>query len=138
MPVRRVGVIVSFETTFEMFFASRVAFDSWQPEILDATPSREGGRLLDDLGAFHHLESMCTGLAPSAFIDRSSVHASFVKFPSEEGFALAESERPRLFFPHPAAWLRLHQAVPSFGGALFRAPLRQVPVDFLEGVEVAS
>jgi hypothetical protein len=76
VPVRRVGVIVSFETIFEMFFSSRVAFDSWQPEILDATPSREGGRLLDDLGAFHHLESMCTGLAPSAFIDRSSVHAS--------------------------------------------------------------
>jgi hypothetical protein len=133
-------VIVSFETIFEMFFASRVAFDSWQPEILDATPSREGGRLLDDLGAFHRLESMCTGLAPSAFIDRSSVHASpFFEDPFRRRvLALAESERPRLFLPHPAAWLRLHQAVPSFEGALFRAPLRQFPVDFLEGVEVAS
>jgi hypothetical protein len=37
---------------------------------------REGRQLLDSRGAFHRLESMCTGIAPSAFIDRSSDHAS--------------------------------------------------------------
>jgi hypothetical protein len=129
-----------FRNDLRDVFAPRVAFDSWQPKIFDATPSREGGRLLDDLGAFHHLESMCTGLAPSAFIDRSSVHASpFYEAPFRgKELALAESERPRLFLPHPAAWLRLFQAVPSFGGAPFGAPLRRFLVDFLEGVEVAS
>ena len=36
---------------------------------------REGRQLPGSRGAFHRLESMCTGLAPSAFIDRSSDHA---------------------------------------------------------------
>jgi hypothetical protein len=36
---------------------------------------REGRQLLGSRGAFHRLESMCTGIAPSAFIDRSSDHA---------------------------------------------------------------
>lgn len=35
---------------------------------------REGRQLPGSRGAFHRLESMCTGLAPSAFIDRSSDH----------------------------------------------------------------
>lgn len=89
-----------FRNDLRDVFAPRVAFDSWQPKIFDATPSREGGRLLDDLGAFHHLESMCTGLAPSAFINRSSVHVSpsfeapFLKKRSE----LLRSRRGRAFF----------------------------------------
>lgn len=36
---------------------------------------REGRQLLGSRGAFHRLESMCTRLAPTAFIDRSSDHA---------------------------------------------------------------
>lgn len=36
---------------------------------------REGRQLPGSRGAFHRLESMCTGLAPTAFIDRSSDHA---------------------------------------------------------------
>lgn len=36
---------------------------------------REGRQLPGSRGAFHRLESTCTGLAPSAFIDRSSDHA---------------------------------------------------------------
>lgn len=35
---------------------------------------REGRQLPGSRGAFHRLESTCTGLAPSAFIDRSSDH----------------------------------------------------------------
>jgi len=35
---------------------------------------REGRQLLGSRGAFHRLESMCTRLAPAAFIDRSSNH----------------------------------------------------------------
>lgn len=35
---------------------------------------REGRQLPGSRGAFHRLESMCTRLAPTAFIDRSSDH----------------------------------------------------------------
>lgn len=83
---------------------------------------REGRRLLDSRGAFHRLESTRTGIAPSAFVDRSFGHAGalFIGSPSpgREVETPLRLEEATPFSPYAPARLRLRQAVPPLGGPL--------------------
>jgi len=123
--------------------------DPHRPKGADATPPREGRRLLDVRGAFHHQEPTRTGIAPTAFVGRYSAHFIHPGWGDRRFFIGGPKT-----FPNAVGMLRRNE-YRAFGTARSRptstalgdAPCREAPrgaptrpgsVDFLGGVEPAS